>query len=515
MNYPKFESFHQRLTWAMEKRGYNRRQLSVQIGLANNAISWLMTNKRLPRPENLLKMAQVLQVDHLWLSVGSSNNTPPDYIEFRDRLKWSIKRQGINIDKLAKKAGMTGPPLRVMLRKNIDPHPSTLMKLSSALEVDYMWLSRGYNNNQNQPILIKDRLGDAMLRKGLSITQFAKMLNVSQPTVSKWVNGSTIPRENKRKEISKILDKKESWLFEGIIGGLSLSFTQRFIYASNRIGLSYKEIAKKLKTTPAGVLRYSKGAIPKKEKWTVLSKLLAVDKDWLFTEFTPRRSRKRPTRSLIFNKSTWTRFKTGAEVVGITTDKYLQLFMGWSAIRKNYFNSKKTVLNYNTCLSMAISFGVELDWLLYQKGQMLIQDGYYPIQHFWNSFPVRMLYLDWSRPKLNMNKLAKILSVSPQTIINYRNLNIDYIPDENIIRKIAKYYKAPYYWLSTGSYSKSFHTAERLRVLKTYPGLKNNIYNIFKSKDNQTIRVTCEKGKWKFMFITMKKRHPVNRIKTR
>ncbi|MEP2668842.1 MAG: helix-turn-helix transcriptional regulator [Cyclobacteriaceae bacterium] len=502
MNYPKFDSFHKRLLWAMEKEGINKRQLSIRIGVASNAISWLITHQRLPKPENLLKISKVLKVDHLWLSVGSANDTPPDYSDLKDRLEWAIKRKGISITRLGQKIGMTGSPIRRMIRKKIDPHPSSIMKLSKALQVDYMWLYKGYNKQATKPILPKERLKYALLQKGYSITQFAKVVNVSQPTVSQWINGNVIPRTKQRKIIARLLSQEESWLFEGIAGWKSIKFNQRFLIAINKQGLSPEDLAKKMKSSPKTIIRYTKGAIPNRSKWEQLSRHLQVEKDWLFTEFDPRRKKKRYI-PIEFNNATWARFRLAAQLVGVTTDKYLQLFMGWSAVKPKYFSKKKS-MQYNTILSLAVSFGVQVDWLLFGKGDMIIPNGYYPIENLWRNFPERMLYLAWSRSKVSPTQLAKQLGVTKQTIFNYKSIYTHYTPDDSKIKKIAKSYQVPVNWLIKGTYSDSFYNSERRLILRTFPGLKNNIFNTFKNKTNGHIRVKCEKGKWKFIQIRKK-----------
>lgn len=63
-------------------------------------------------------------------------------------------------------------------------------------------------------ILMGKKIKEAREKKDLSQKDFAKLLNVSQASVSKYESGENIPRMNKLKQISSILDTPLSYFLE-------------------------------------------------------------------------------------------------------------------------------------------------------------------------------------------------------------------------------------------------------------------------------------------------------------
>lgn len=61
-----------------------------------------------------------------------------------------------------------------------------------------------------------ERLRLAYEAKGLTVTQLAKLVHVSQPTVTAWLNGTHRMREENARVVARALGKSAAWILFGV-----------------------------------------------------------------------------------------------------------------------------------------------------------------------------------------------------------------------------------------------------------------------------------------------------------
>lgn len=60
--------------------------------------------------------------------------------------------------------------------------------------------------------IFHERLKQAIYSKNMSLTEFGRILGVTQPTMSEWCSGKSIPNLKRFKQICETLEADANWL---------------------------------------------------------------------------------------------------------------------------------------------------------------------------------------------------------------------------------------------------------------------------------------------------------------
>lgn len=104
----------------------------------------------------------------------------------------------------------TGDKIKFFPNTNLRAYKDMIHNMGFEYKVvgTYIYIGEDLNAKNKEKIEVGQQLATAMKEKGLSIGQFAKMLDVSYGTVLNWRIGRSYPTKCIRPEINAILDLK-------------------------------------------------------------------------------------------------------------------------------------------------------------------------------------------------------------------------------------------------------------------------------------------------------------------
>lgn len=149
----------------------------------------------------------------------TNNNT------FQQRLAAAILESGISITELSERAGLNRSTIQNYMNGKFTPRLPELEKLAEALGVSVQWLRMGQETDNaaldlmpgedslNQVALFKDRLREAMESSGFPhICDLAHRTGLAPSVISRYLNGTTIPRYDNANNIAATLGVSTNWL---------------------------------------------------------------------------------------------------------------------------------------------------------------------------------------------------------------------------------------------------------------------------------------------------------------
>ena len=144
---PAHVSFPARLMKTRKAAGLSKHRLSLDSGLANDAVGNLESAARVPGIDTIERLSLTLSVSPCWLAFGMEQACPSESglqcASMGQRLQVARQRAGLSARALATAAEISAPTVIRIEKGLFFPRLDTVEKLSKALKVSACWLAYG------------------------------------------------------------------------------------------------------------------------------------------------------------------------------------------------------------------------------------------------------------------------------------------------------------------------------------------------------------------------------------
>lgn len=228
------EEMAARMKSRAKELGMTQLDIAETLGVSPSMLCNWMNGRNIPKHDQFVELAGLLEVGVVWLVSGSEEPTPNFNLErvlknigkrtkeqldgVPKRIRQRMRSLDINEAEMAKLAGVSKITVDSWLSGKTEPNGASLSMLSNGLEVSHIWIKTGegfMNGIGDSEERFCDRFRSRLKELGLKQVDIVKSIGVGKSTVSKWTNSTAAPSTHYLYKLSKVLETTPNWLLEG------------------------------------------------------------------------------------------------------------------------------------------------------------------------------------------------------------------------------------------------------------------------------------------------------------